>query len=65
MRVDHYGCYPITQTKLVNFKILLNALVNWSTLHYFAKPAITKCKPVAVLQLSLTLMTGRTRTNSH
>ncbi len=34
-------------------------------LHYFAEPATTKCKPVAVLQLSSTLMTGQTRTNSH
>ena len=34
-------------------------------LRYFAEPATTKCKPVAVLQLSSTLMTGQTRTNSH
>ena len=31
---------------------LLNALVNWSTLYYFANLATTKCKPVAVLQVA-------------
>ena len=75
MRVDQSRCYPVTQTKLVNFinskflklvntKFLLTA-INWPTLHYHAEPATTKCKPVAVLQLSSTLMTGQSRTNSH
>ena len=34
------------------------------TIH-IADPSTTKCKPVAVLQFSSTLMTGQTRTNSH
>ena len=33
--------------------------------HYIAGPATKKCKSVAVLQLSSTLMTGQTRTNSR
>ena len=34
-------------------------------LYCFAEPATTKCKPPALLQLSSTLMTGQTRTNSY
>ena len=60
MRADHSGCCPVTQTKLEN--IFFNCV---KILHYFAEPATTKCKPVAVLQLSSTLMTGQTRTNFH
>jgi hypothetical protein len=37
---------------------MLTALVYWPTLYYFAESVITKCKPVTVLQLSSTLMTG-------
>ncbi len=51
--------------KACEYEILLTALVNWSTLNYFAEPATTKCKLVAVLQLSLTLMIGQARTNSY
>ena len=51
------------QTKFVSLLFLVTNIS--AILHYFAEPATTKCKPVAVLQLSSTLMTGQMRTNSH
>ena len=57
MKVDHSVCHS---NKFCEYQVLLNAFVNWSTLHYFAKLAKRWqfCN-------SSTLMTGKTRTNSH
>ena len=77
VRVDESG--PLTARVAANFnvnkvckifsiKFCLLAFLCHDTvaiLQYFAEPATTKNKPVVVLQLSLTLMTGQTRTNSH
>ena len=67
MRVDHYGCYTVTQAKLA---IFFNC-----KFYILLPPTLTGSLWVSALELSLekdksqqlpsTLMTGQTRTNSH
>ncbi len=56
---------PSHSNKILQILSFVDCAVDWSTLDYFARLATSKCKPVAVLQLSSALVTGQTRTNSH